>query len=333
MICCYYPTTTVAIDDDSYFLDILTKHSGIPDCKAFTSPQDAITKLKSNTPLSRLQERIIKTGVRMPDCDSTPEDHTVSYNLHNLHEEIYNKKRFTDVSVIIVDYYMGETNGINVCEALKAHPAKKILLTGGADKESLAIDAFNKGIIHKFISKSDKDLLIKLSQAIHTLKDAYFHDLSQALLPCSASMRKNPFKYPVFNNFLHDLKNKTNSIEYYMVDIAGTCLMLDENGILTWLVIKHESDMQGFEKLASDMEAPNHLFQGVAERLLMPFFFSEEDYQHPASMWNQFFYPCQPMAGTNDYYYTIFRGGQNQHIDKDRIIPYTVHNPVSGVKA
>ena len=87
--------------------------------------------------------------------------------MRGLHEEIYNKDRFNDVSVIIVDYYMDEMNGIEVCETLSKHPAKKILLTGGADKENIAIDAFNKGIIHRFINKTDPDFPSQIRQAIY----------------------------------------------------------------------------------------------------------------------------------------------------------------------
>jgi hypothetical protein len=99
------------------------------------------------------------------------------------------------------------------------------------------------------------------------------------------------------------------------------------------LILSMNPDMRNFKKLAGEKEAQHHLSHGVAERLLLPFFFSKEDYQHPISMWNQFFYQCQPMAGAADYYHAIFHGRENQHINKDKIIPYATHNPASGIYA
>src|SRR5206468_8133381 len=97
--------------------------------------------------------------------------------------EIYSSARFRDVSVVIIDYHMQEINGIDVCKELINHPSKKILLTGSPDKDKIAIDSFNSGIIHRFINKADPDFLPQLKQAIAQLKETYFRDLSIKILP------------------------------------------------------------------------------------------------------------------------------------------------------
>jgi len=61
MMCCYYPTTTVAIDDDSQFLEILTQHSGISNCIGYTNPESIITSLNLQKPFQRMQSRLLKT--------------------------------------------------------------------------------------------------------------------------------------------------------------------------------------------------------------------------------------------------------------------------------
>jgi hypothetical protein len=46
MMYCYYPTTTVAIDDDAEFLKTITQHVGIADCISYSSPNKALEFLK-----------------------------------------------------------------------------------------------------------------------------------------------------------------------------------------------------------------------------------------------------------------------------------------------
>lgn len=321
MMCCYYPTTTVAIDDDTDFLRILTQHLGIIDCIPYSSPKKVINALASQNPFQRIQSRILKKNTTA-ELSESPEEHTVLFNMRGLHEEIYNQDRFRDVSVLIVDYYMEGISGIDVCEALSNHPAKKILLTGSADKEKVAIEAFNKGIIDRFISKSDANFPTRLKQAIAVLKDAYFRDLSSNLLPHIATMPMNLYQYPSYINFMRNIQEQFDAIEYFMLDTIGTSLMLDTEGKPTWLILKHESDMNNYEKLAQDQEAPQYYIDGIAKRTLIPFFFSEEDYQQPISEWKRFFYPAQVLPGKNDYYYAICNEDRGNHISKDEIISY-----------
>jgi CheY-like chemotaxis protein len=324
MMCCYYPTTTVAIDDDIDFLTVLTQHLGIADCLPYSSPRKAIAELDPQTPFQRIQSRIMKTGLR-PEDNSSPDDHAVFFNMRGLHEEIYNKDRFHDVSVLIVDYQMDGMSGLEVCQALSNHPAKKILLTGGINKETLVIEAFNKGIIHRFINKSDANFPNKLKHAITVLKDAYFRDLSSTLLPHITTMPMTLYQNPIYINFIKNRQEQFNAVECYMIDTIGTSLMIDAHGEPIWLIIKHEADMDAHEKLAYDQEAHDHLIQGIANRSLMPFFFSDEAYQKSASEWGRFFYPCQDLPSIKNYYYAICRGHQANHLYKDKIISYTSH--------
>lgn len=316
MMCCYYPTTTVAIDDDTDFLGILTQHLGITDCLPYSSPITAINTLNPQQPFKRIQSRILK-AITPSENGEFPEDQTIHFNLRNLHEEIYNKDRFKDVSVIIVDYHMGDVSGIDVCEALSHHPARKILLTGVADKETIALEAFNKGIIHRFINKSDANFPTKLKQAISVLKEAYFRDLTSSLFPQSMNLNI----HPSFVNYSRNLYDQYEAIEYYLIDSIGSTLMLDANGNAAWLLIKHKSDMMSLEELARIQEAPNYLIQSITNTSLIPFFFSDNDYQTQASEWEKICYPAQVLPGVKDYYYATWKGQQN-HIEQNKIFPY-----------
>lgn len=320
MMCCYYPTTTVVIDDDTLMLKAITESMDIPDCTPSPSPTTAIKALLKKQSQPRLQ-RIISSDT----TSSNPlmDNHTAIYNLRSLHDEIYCNDRFNDVSVLIVDYYMPDTNGVEVCKALANHPAKKILLTGGADMEHIAINAFNDGIIHRYINKHDENLASKLNQAVTILKKQYFKDLTLRLHPNITTMPKLIIQHPSYISMFREVQELTKAVEYYVVDTIGTTLMLNEDGIPSWLVIRHESDMREIEQVAVDMEAPNELIQAIINRKKMPFFFSDEDYQQSTSDWKQFSYPCHKLAGTQDYYYSIFEGFRNSHINKDNVVSYS----------
>lgn len=80
MMYCYYPTTTIAIDDDADFLKTMTQHLGIADCIAFSSPNKALTYLKNQDSFHRIQSRISTSD----NIDTAP-----SIDLKKLHEEIY----------------------------------------------------------------------------------------------------------------------------------------------------------------------------------------------------------------------------------------------------
>lgn len=321
MMSCYYPTTTIAIDDDLDFLRILSQHLGIADCIPYPFPKEAIKAIREQRPYQRIQGRILKETAPHEDLNSSPEDFAVLVNTRGLHEEIYNKERFRDVSVIIVDYHMGEISGIDVCEALSDHPAKKILLTGSVDKELVALEAFNKGIIHRFISKSDPSLPSKLKHATCALKEAYFRDLTALLFPYLESNRTNLTKAPAYVNFVKNLHDQFAAVECYVTDSNGSCVFLTANGKATWFIIKHESELENFVTLAKDQEASPDFIQSLVRHEMIPFFFSDEDYQRPANDWEIFLHKAQPLVGVKGYHYAIIEG-YSSHLNHNKIATY-----------
>lgn len=65
----------------------------------------------------------------------------------------------------VVDYAMGDTNGLDVLKSLPDWPGMRILLTGQAD-DRLAVQAFNQGLIDQFIGKHAPDAIARLRAAL-----------------------------------------------------------------------------------------------------------------------------------------------------------------------
>lgn len=324
MMCCYYPTTTVAIDDDIDFLTVITQHLGIADCISYSSPSKAIESLKNKNPLNRIYPRLSASSVISGDINTTIEDYSYNINLHRLHEEIYSNDRFHDPSILIVDYHMDEVCGIDLCETLLNHPAKKILLTGSSDKEKIAIDAFNKGIINRFINKSDPNFPIQLKQAVTILKEAYFRDFSAKLLPCIPDKNGMLLQNPTYINFVKNLQDQFNIVEYYLLDTLGSILFFDENGNPLWLIIKHETEINNYLNIAKDQDAKHTLIDALTNRKMIPFFFSNEDFQLTVFDWDNHLYPAHVLAGVNEYYYALIKGHIRNNLNREKITPYTM---------
>lgn len=325
MLCCYYPTTIAAIDDDADFLKTIKQHLALPNCILFTSPETAINSLIDQTPFERIRLRLLNSITNFDDTNTTPEYYTLSINLRDLHKEIYTLKRFQDVSVLIVDYHMGEINGIDLCQKLFHHPAKKILLTGGADKEKVAIEAFNKGIIHRFINKSDANFPLQLKQTINVLKEAYFRDLTKIILP-NMPPAANILENSAYINFIRNLQNQINAEEYYLLDISGSMIFLDAQGTPTWFIVKNESELDDYEKIALDSDVKNTLINEIKHRKKIPFFFSDEDYQQPAQNWDKYLYKANPLPGIAGCYYALIKGQIHNNIDHGHLISYKRYN-------
>lgn len=222
------------------------------------------------------------------DINTMPDDYALLINMRGLHEEIYSKTRFNDVSVIIVDYYMNDMSGIELCESLAKHPAKKILLTGGRDKEKIAIEAFNKGIIHRFINKSDPNFSSQLKQAVTALKEAYFRDLSCSLLPYISTSNTDVLQNPAYVNFVKSLQDQFNIVEYYLLDRSGSAIFLNAEAKPLWFVVKHESEINNYKAIALEQDMDRDFIRMLETFEKILFFFLDEDHQHPVSEWEQF---------------------------------------------
>ena len=327
MMCCYYPTSIIAIDDDKDFLSTIRQHLELTNCVLFTSPREAINNLINQRAFTRMQSRLLKTTTSMlEEARVAPEHYALLINLRGLHEEIYSSDRFRDVSVLIVDYHMEEINGIDLCEQLSHHPAKKILLTGGIDREKVAIEAFNKGIIHRFINKSDINFPTQLKQTINILKEAYFRDLSQTLIPHLPEKSTQLLQNAAYINFIRGLQTQKNVDEYYLLDTSGSIILLRSDGAATWIIIKNDIELDDFILIANEQDGSEDLIQAIKKRQKIPFFFSEGDYQQPVNNWDKYLYQCQPLPGISGYYYSIVEGHIRDNLHRANIVSYLTYS-------
>jgi CheY-like chemotaxis protein len=313
------------LDDDTNFLDALNHYLGIPNSHFFTSPEIPISILSSSNAIKRIQKRLFQiNSSTLEELDTNSEYYPFLINFHALHEEIYNPSRFEDTSVLVVDYHMGDINGIAVCEKLAQHPAKKILLTGSPEKESVAIDAFNQGIIHYFVSKSDPEFAKKLKTAVIELQQQYFKEVTRAVFD-NLLLGNALLQTIAYEKLILSIKEETKAVEYYLLDNIGSMIFVNEKGSPTWLNIKEESELINYENIAKDLGVNNELIELMAKRMKIPFFFDEKDHQLLVEQWNDIFYEAKKLEGIEGYYACIIHGNKRGNLDETKLVSYDSH--------
>lgn len=312
---CYFPTTVVLIDDDRKFLNSV---EGLLDFNQasfefFDNSTKALGFLIANK-----ADPFTKRCILSPEEEEL--DHrTLDIDVRAIHREAANPRRFAEISVVVSDYAMPAMNGLELCEQLKDKPYKKLLLTCEAD-EKLAVQAFNAGLIDKFVRKDVPNFEATINQAIHDLQKQYFHDLSRTIVNALIADAMQPatfFTDPAFINRFEEIAKQARMTEFYLIDSAGSFMFLDVNGIPKWLAVKNEAEMQGFAEYARDADEKNaEVIKLLKERRVVPYFHTDEDLQTGAEDWLPYLHPAQKISGKDVYYYSLITNPKTYSVGK-----------------
>lgn len=292
---CFFPTTIQFIDDDSYFLDVLK--DSIPTegfkSKFSTKPKEVLRNLNATFNPDPFE---ISWEAKSPLEDRI-------LDISGLYREIYNASRHNQISTIIVDYAMPGMNGIEFCRQLKSPFTQKILLTNVAD-ENMAVDAFNKKIIHHYIRKSDADLSFRVAKVIRESQFNYFCALARATPQFLE--KNNPHTDPAFISYFEKLVKRENIVEYFTASALGNFIMLNKNGDLKNLITKKEGDFKA-DLASAESEYLEHsspqLFEELERREKMLFFHNLDGIKIPdGSKWAQHIRPAHRIDGREKHF-------------------------------
>jgi CheY-like chemotaxis protein len=317
--CFYYPTTVVIVDDNQIFLDNLPSNLSTESFYTlFDSPTEALKFLLGQRNDFLTQEDFFETS------DDLSTGIALNINIPKIHMQLYDAKRFKVPSVIIVDHEMPEMNGIEFCRRLSDYPIKKIMLTGVADHK-LAIQAFNDGIIHKFILKDDPNVFEAIDEAVHALQHDYFVSLSELIIKNITTTTFSLLEDKVFQEYIFDFVKKNKICEFYLTSATGSFLFLNNSGELIWFVVQSKEQIENYTEVAKDHEAPLDIIQALTNREKLLCLFSEEDYKQPVEKWESYLYPADKIEGLNDIYYSIIAKDNSSistSISKEKLVSY-----------
>lgn len=297
----YHPTTLCFVDDNEPFLDSLELElPGEWACRTFTEPEEALEYLNQPIPLEPLMDR----------CFSLQRDASqavIHLDLSLIEQEISHVDRFRRNSVLVVDYSMPSINGLQFCEALQDKHIRRAMLTGVAD-EKLAVEAFNAGLIHRFIPKQKDDPIQVTHDFVEELVQEYFNQYTVRL---KAALAIDPPAFltdPVVANWVHALMAENNLVEYYLVDDPHGFLMLKSNGQIWRLAILSGADVARQAERAGASGAPQALVNALAagDKAVFLAGLSPEDYFGDEDFpWDEFTHAATRLS--NDWTVAIWQ--------------------------
>lgn len=317
-----HPTTCLLVDDNKQFLEIVAAELFSEKMASlfYDNPQMVLKYL------AHIRENESSTDGSLIQNDEFAPDHlTINLNIKSIHSLIYKKDRFKEISNIVVDFAMPSMNGIELCRKINNDYIYKILLTGEASKD-LAVEAFNEGLINKFIMKSSSDATELLCQSIKELQAKFFIKRSEMFLNAMDNQAKGIVGLLKDENFLvlfNRLYTDNQFFEYYLLDEQGSFLFLDFHGKPSWLLMKSEREMEKLYQYARDEEAPSEVISMLKERKKIPYFHSEEDLQTPPSGWLKYMHPAIELKGSEqNYYYSFFKETSLYALEMEKVFSY-----------
>lgn len=325
---CYHPTTVVFIDDNRKYLTSLSfELDEAKFCpKLYYNPMDALQFLQNEYQVSPFTTK----------CLTRPEesrfDHrNIEIDISAIRREMYNPKRFDEISVIVVDYAMPTLNGLDLCLQLKHAPYKKLMLTGEAE-EGIAIQAFNDGIIDKFVRKDTENFSTVVNSTIAELQNQYFEEMSRLIIDSLTKDRDHPIvTWLDETNFieLFDAINEQNDItEYYLSDAFGSFVFLDYEGNPSWLAVKSEDEMQAALEVAegSDTPFPSDILAAMKKREKVLYMFQKGGLCDDLEEAKKSLHPATRLKGRkSNYYYSLIKNPSAYEIDISKVVSYKTY--------
>lgn len=331
---CYYPTTTVLIDDDKDFLTILSAQLFSKDhlaCRPFSNPIEALHYLNDQYHPDFFIHHCFKSD----DNNNVTTNHSVNLNLSEIHKEIYNPDRFAQIVDVVVDFDMPKLTGAEFCQQVKNPLIQKIMLTGKAGND-LAVNLFNEGKINQFMMKTGStELITQVPKVILNMRHKTFMSFSEKALSHNDHIMTHPLKSVLtdvsFINLFNDFYQKSQAIEHYILDNQGSFLFLDKNGKLSWLIVVSEAEMERYMQIAQSGEGTSSVVNALKNRSHIPFFPVEASqnqtsndncHKDTPSHWNKYLHPARVLDGKTRYYYHYLSDLKTSNIKFDKIISY-----------
>lgn len=303
VLCCYFPTRIIFVDDNSRFLKgmerVLDEEVGTYDF--FDNPHNALDFINN-----------FQSHLFVPPSFSVREQ-----KINDMYKILYNPGRYDEISTLVVDYDMPPMKGLDFFAQVKNPHIRKILYTGVAD-ESLAISAFNQGLIDGYISKGNPNQGKILIDFVADNQMKYFRSLTDlsAESILKECISENPdevaFFDPLFIHYFNGLIEKHGVCEYYFNALDENFILVSSTGNIGLLFVY---PYQVFDTTQSDIldildndpsfrkQLPLSLVQDLTENqktICMPP--KRPDMYRVASNWEKYAYPVHIIHGKQPYY-------------------------------
>jgi CheY-like chemotaxis protein len=214
-----------------------------------------------------------------------------------------------ETAVVIIDYGMPNIDGITLCKALRDHPAKKLMLTGQAD-HFIGVQAFNEGLIDRFVLKSSKNTGKLVRDAVEELQHQYFQGHSHFIWDeVTFETHQKFMKDVLFVQFFKQLVKAHHIEAFYLWKDGSRFLFRNHKQQLFWLMLYDQTSLHRIVEKAeyvheqeplSDNEA---LLSKIKNHTELPCFYPSFDDAWSLKDWAPFLHPVTVTQGSLDTYY------------------------------
>ena len=300
-----HPTLTVLIDDsDSFLKSLAFQLDPALARKTFHDTSAALDWLRHSTRQGETPLHVNFDTQNLP-----PDQCNVALDIERIWRISSQPQRFATPSVLVVDYSMPQMNGLEFCQAVRDLPCKKILFTGAAD-EKVAVNAFNRGLIDRYIKKSDDNALDILEHEIIGLQREFFLQQSDTVRDLLVLHDYQFLQDEAMAAVVLELCNRHGFVEHYIFPNPGGILFFTRDGQARLMVIETERSLHTQYEMARDSDAPQSLLQALLELRVIPYFSdADSDGMYSASIGENWFRYCAPPTicrGGETYYWALF---------------------------
>ncbi len=291
----FFPTSVMFIDDNRDFLlnfILLIDEDILIDIKS--SPYDALKAIHE-----RHQKYIVdlKMGEIYKSQKNTL-DQLINqkFKVSEIAQEAFNPLRFSQLSVVVVDYAMPGLNGLELVKKMENAHIKRIMLSGQAETQIIE-QAVKDSVIDLYIKKQDDNVKDLINASIRKLQEEYFAQVSQQLKYFNPEYKMDEFFCQMTlkaKSFIHHIFDTHNIQEYYCNDSEGSLLLVSNKGEISlmecftqkqfknWL--SQEKDNQFCEKVKlfdDDSKYYVHIpFHFISQKYSLKSVFSYNDYRN-----------------------------------------------------
>ncbi|WP_434109881.1 response regulator [Paraburkholderia caffeinilytica] len=257
----FYPSSVVFVDDSDSYLDALRRF--FPDISTnlfFTRPQTALAFIRKHA-----RENSLEFAPASASLSETGLERYVESSAER--DILIRDSRFTEVAAVVVDYDMPGLSGVEFLSSISNLRCAKVLLTGVAD-ETVAVKAFNAGIVDLYLRKTDADSANRL---VHFLKDARNRHCSESGW---LGLGENGTTYcdPRTKRVIDEIVAAEGIVEYYWRPEQNAILMFDRAGQPSVFLAWAENDWISQAEIVADESGPVELLRQMAVRESMPVF-------------------------------------------------------------
>jgi FixJ family two-component response regulator len=264
----FYPATVVFVDDSDSYLDALRRF--FPDTLTnlfYTRPQAALGFIRQHARENSLEFASASACLSEPGVERFVETSAER-------DIVARASRFEEVAAVVVDFDMPGMSGVEFLSSISHLRCAKVLLTGVAD-ETVAVKAFNAGIVDLYLRKTDADSANRL---VHFLKDAKSRHCSESGW---LALGENGLTYcdPRTRQVIDEVVAARGIVEYYWRPEQNAILMYDRAGNPSVFVAWAENDWISQGEIVADEDGPAELLRQLAVREVMPLFWPDLAYR------------------------------------------------------